>query len=383
MLFHLELNTPQCDVFKILNNELLNFLRQSVNATVFSEALFSTYQVGQVIKHSECWENEPTREKFESLWNQLPQGVTQRQQLYDQIDAAQDIYTFFDDIFITPPSLPTILFNAFKQLTTHLFTRTASLRNIERQAGSTLKEHFQLFRQANHNTQLCYACGTNQLSQNRLGLSDVEQWRADYDHILCKDKYPIYSVHPGNFIPTCHICNSKAKGSFDLLHRAGNLRRLSFYPLPPLQDSCGSYISVSVGIKQLHELKVGAWDQPIGDIFVSFANANYYVEQKINTWIVTYQVPSRVKAYIADSLIIRLIMDLFEPASFAEFVSRLRQYVVNVPQDIKQTEWRFWLFRLYQHLAQQGNNLLQSLWTLMDWKIQQSNQHALNAEFGI
>lgn len=383
MLFSLHPNTPQCDVFRVLNEELLHFLRQSVNATVFSEALFSTYVVGQNNVRSECWVNEPTRLKFEALWNELPPGVQQRQQFYDQINAAQIVHTFFDDLFTSPPALPANQFDAFKKLTTHLFTRTANLVNIEKQAGSKVKEHFQLFRQANGNTQLCYVCGTHQLSQNRIGVPDDEQWRADYDHLLCKDKHPIYGVHPGNFIPTCHICNSKAKGSIDLIYREGNLRRLAFYPLPPLQESCGRYMSVSIGIKQLHELTVGKWDQPLGDIVISVSNASYDVEQKVNTWIDAFQVPGRVKAYIADGLIISLTTDLSEPTNFQEFISRLRQYVVNVPLDVKRTEWRFWLFRLYQYLAQQDDVLLQTVWALMEWKLQQSSQQVLNAEFGL
>ncbi|MCF4009992.1 hypothetical protein [Rheinheimera sp. UJ63] len=383
MLFSLNPNTPQCDVFRVLNDELLHFLCQSVNATAFSDALFSTYQDGQNILRSECWENEPTRVKFQVLWNELPQDVPQRQQLYDQINAAQTINTFFSDTFNSPPRLPDNQFNVLKQLTTHLFTRTASLVNIERQAGTAVKAHFQLFRQANGNTQLCYVCGTSQLSQDRIGRPDNEQWRADYDHLLCKDKHPIYGVHPGNFIPTCHICNSKAKGSFDLLYRAANQRRLAFYPLPPLQESCSSYMSVTMGIKQLHELTVGNWEQPLGDVMISFTNASYNIEQKINTWIDAFQVPSRVKSFIADSLVVRLTTDLLAPTSFQEFTSRLRHYAANVPLDVKRTEWRFWLFRLYQYLSQQDDILLQSVWALMEWNIQQTNQQALNAEFGV
>jgi hypothetical protein len=383
MLFSLNPNTPQCDVFRVLNEELLHFLRESINATVFSEALFSTYQVGQDIFRSQCWVNIPTQAKFEALWDELPQGALPRQQLYDQINTAQTINTFFGDVFIAPPRLPANQLNAIKQLTTHLFTRTATLDNIERQAGRTVKEHYQLFRQANGNTQLCYVCGTHPLSQNRIGVPAKQQWRAAYDHLLCKDKHPIYGVHPGNFIPTCHICNSKAKGSIDLLYRIGNQRRLAFYPLPPLQESCGSYMSVTMGIKQLHELTLGKWDQPLGDVMISVSNASYDTEQKINTWIDTFQVPSRVKSFIADSLVVRLTTDLLVPTSFQEFTSRLRHYAANVPQDVKRTEWRFWLFRLYQYLSQQDDFLLQSVWALMEWNIQQTNQQALNAEFGV
>lgn len=382
MLFHLNLNTPQCDVFRILNNELLHFLQQSVNSTVFSEALFTTYQDGQLVIRSECWKNVPTKEKFEALWFQLPQSANQRQQLCNQITSAQTINSYFSDMFIAPPSLAGDLFKAFKQLTTHLFGKTASLRGVEQQAGSTVKAHFQAFRQANDNTQLCYLCGTSLLSQNRIGLSDNDQWRSDYDHVLCKDKYPIYAVHPGNFIPTCHICNSKAKGAIDLLFRAGNLRRLAFYPLPPTQESCGRYISVSMQAKQLDELIACGWDQPIGNVDVSFSNTTDDIDQKISVWVDTYQVPARVKAHLANSLLERLASDL-QPRDFVDFKAQLQRYTAGIPNDIKQSEWKFWWFKLYKFFAVQNDSFLLNIWGLVDWKFKNTDQHALSAEFGI
>lgn len=50
-----------------------------------------------------------------------------------------------------------------------------------------------------------------ELAAFRAGIVDGEQWRADYDHQLCKSKYPIFAVHPDNLIPLCDVCNQDAK----------------------------------------------------------------------------------------------------------------------------------------------------------------------------
>ena len=60
-------------------------------------------------------------------------------------------------------------------------------------------------------------------------MEDREQWRGPYDHLLAKDHYPLYGIHPKNLLPICHTCNSKAKHAKDLLIKDGN-RRLSFSP---------------------------------------------------------------------------------------------------------------------------------------------------------
>lgn len=377
MLFSLHPNTPQCDVFRVLNEELLHFLRQSVNATVFSEALFSTYVIGQVIQRSECWVNVATREKFLALWEELPVGRANRQRLYDQINDAQIIQVYFDDAFSTPPSLTGDLFEVFKQLTTHLFTRTANLREIEQQSGTTVRTHYQRFRQVNANTQLCYLCATNLLSQDRVGLSENEQWRADYDHLLCKDKYPVYAVHPGNFMPTCHICNSKAKGSIDLLFQTNRRRRIALYPLPPVGESCSTLISLTVEPKQLAELIYNRWDRPLHDIELTFDTTNYTTGQKIDCWAATYQVPLRVKAHIGENFIERLVADL-QPRDFEDFKNQLRRFSATEPVDMKRTEWRFWWFKLYQFLAQQQDGFLENIWSLIEWKLAQINEQELD-----
>lgn len=383
MLFPLNIQTPQCAVFDLLNKELLLFLQRSINAVNFSQALFSTYLIEQAPHLSECWINEPTREKFEGLWNVMPNAVIDRQELFDKVNNSQNIGVFFDDLTIVLPELETdALFNAFKALTVHLFTRASELYGVKKQSGSSIKSHYQAFVAANGGSHLCSICGTAALSQNRIGVADDDQWRADYDHVLCKDKYPIFGVHPGNFLPTCHICNSKAKGARNLLRHLNGARRVAFYPLPPLQESCHNYAEVKVAVRNVVELISVGWDKPL-DVAVDFSTASPSVLEKIEVWKEVYQVPLRVVERIVSDFCERVASDLINPQDFPDFLNQLNRKVLSEPPDLKKTEWNFWWYKLYVYLAAQSQNNLQDVWVLIEWKRQQANDNDMMVTFGV
>ena len=288
---------------------------------------------------------------------------------------------FFENEFIRLPRILGDVLEPLKRLTTHLYTSTKDLAGIKTQAKSTIEQHYQQFIAVNR-SELCFLCGTSLLSQNRVGLDDDDQWRSDYDHILCKDKYPAYSVHPGNFIPTCHICNSKAKGKRDLLSRAGYLRRTAFYPLPPLRESCSNNISLSMHVKQLDELIRLSIERPFDGVDIEFVNTTLDLEQKINVWDEVYQVPSRVKAHIGSGFLERILSDL-QPNDFDDFKAQLMRHSIREPLDVKRAEWRFWWFRLYQFLAAQTDEYLADIWAIIQWKLRQSNDQETDEVYEI
>lgn len=387
MLFPLATNTPQCKVFEVLNNELLYFLEQSIHASPFNKDLFTTYTLmvdGEALeKISACWLNLQTRDKFQALYNELPTTVAKRQNLFNKINSAQDIRVYFNDLVAPLPELDNDkLFNAFKALTTHLYTRSKDLVDIKTQAGSSIEQHYQQYKQANNNTQLCYQCGTSYMSQDRDDVDDDEQWRADYDHILCKDKYPIYSVHPGNFIPTCHICNSKAKGARNLLKCKLENRRVAFYPLPPSNESCHEYVSVEACLKNLSDLSTDAWDAPLASAKVIFENVPLGLTAKIDVWEEVYQLSQRVESQVTSNLICRLFSDLMNPQDYNDFIYMLKRRTQNSPDDLMKTEWRFWWQCVYRFIVKQSDSYLKDLWFLMDWKRAQTNQADMEATFG-
>lgn len=376
MLFPLHQATPQCEVFNFLNSELLHFLFASIMSEGFSEALFRAHANAPSV----CWSNQSTREKFHELWKALPKDSQGRQSLFDTISNAQDPQIFFTDTETVLPVLePASLFEAMKALTTHLFTRTKDLAGTKLQAGSSIETHYQQF--INSNSDLCPLCGTAQLAQNRAHLDAEDQWRADYDHLLCKDKYPIYSAHPGNFVPTCHICNSKAKGAKDLLRDKHKNRRSAFYPLPPSEDCCYRFVQVVVAPKKEAELIAGKWAEPLLEAEISFQNAPLEIKKKIDVWDEVYEVTPRVANHITTHLCEYLAADL-RPQSFDDFRAQLERFADAMPCDYRSTVWRFWWHRAYEHFVIQDEEFLRDLWTLIDWKIGSKSDEDMDALFG-
>ncbi|NNN70556.1 hypothetical protein [Vibrio sp. 3-2(1)] len=384
MLFPLDPNTPQCAVFEVLNNELLHFLHSSIHARVFDENLFSEYHFDGEDVRSVCWTNGPTREKFKSLWNELPAGIGDRQALYDLVFTGQDIVVYFDNLTVQLPVLQgRELFEAFKSLTTYLFTQTMKLSSARKQSNSTINHHYGAFKQANQNTSLCYICGTELLSQDRIGLSADDNWRADYDHILCKDKYPIYSVHPGNFVPTCHTCNSKAKGAKDALNdRRG--RRKAFYPLPPSQESCYQSAMIVPHFLELDDFIGGDWESPLSASPVTFPNSPAAVSSKIHVWKELYEVPQRVEQHIVTNFCERIAGDLnlTSQDNFDDFSHQLQRAARSQPADMKRTEWKFWFYLLYCFLHNQDVEYKRDIWAMLRWKLGLSSQDDMDETFG-
>ncbi|MEH6640172.1 hypothetical protein [Vreelandella glaciei] len=383
MLFPLHSQTPLCSVFILLNNEFLHFLQKSIHRRVFSEALFTQHPSPNGNFPSVCWTNTDTRKKFHSLWKVLPDEEDERRNLFESISQCQSIETFFDDTEAVLIKLePEELFSAVKALTTHLFLRTKSLSEAKQQSDSSIEKHYQDFLRTNNNSTLCYVCGTECLSQNRANLADEDQWRADYDHILCKDKYSIYGAHPGNFIPTCHTCNSKAKGARNLLVNKEGLRRKAFYPLPPSQESCHAYATIEIQPKTLGRLTINPIDTPLEEVVVNFPNAPAELLDKVSVWREVYQVPTRVENRVAVSFCEAIFSRLLEPIDFNDFCAQLKRFASRMPRDYRTSEWSFWWYRVCEHLAAQDAEFLRDIWTMLNWKLQQADEGDMEATFG-
>lgn len=383
MLFPLDPSTPQCEVFVVLNGELLFFLESSVAATTFDEGLFSEYQYDGQTFRSACWGNEPTREKFLALWSELPSEINERRDFFELIRNAQDIACYFNNAALLVPELPgENMVRAFKSLTNHLFTRSRELIGVKNQSGSSIGQHFQEYRIANQNTQLCFLCGTAVLSQDKSGVEANEQWRADYDHILCQDKYPIYSAHPGNFIPTCHFCNSKAKNAKNMLCCVSDNRRTAFYPLPPANESCYQYAAVTLNFRSLADLIYIDWQDPTCSAEVSFLTAPTETRPKIDVWEEVYDVPKRVEAHIVENFCVGVSCNLM-PRDFNDFCDQLDRFTLTEPQNYKTIEWRFWWQKVYEYLKTLENEELNDVWSLIQWNLQHTPDADMQSTFGL
>jgi len=366
MLFPLDPNTPKCKIFEKLNAELLFFLQASITRNQFSRQLFSR-EVGE-----KCWENSPTKEKFEAVWDVLPNTQADKQEFFDLVSNSQDVSLLFTDKTAAVPRIqPQSLFNALKDLTTHLFTNTKKLAGIIRLANESIKEHYQEY--VRLNSELCFLCATAALSHNRFNIDDDEQWVSDYDHLLCKDKYPTYSCHPDNFIPTCHICNSKAKGALDVLHD-GAMRRKAFYPLPPLSQSFYQKVRVKPVFAELADFAAGGDSNPLRAAQITYANTTPDEAEMIKAWVDLYQVPKRVSERIVSNFCEVVSKDC-RPLNFQDFCGQLARQAISQPLDMKKSEWSFWWFRLYEWLNAQEDDVKQDAWSLIEWKQQQVNSN--------
>lgn len=361
MLFPLDLTTPECAVFKLLNEELLYFLEKSIHVKRFVKKLFKHYSSGNV---SECWLNKVTKKKFKAVWDALPSAATDRQALFDCINNAQDLGQFFSDPTVTFPLIgPDTLKKAIEKLTTHLYESTSKLKAVKIEASQSVHEHYQAHVRANQDSHLCYVCGTAQMSQNRQGLVDNEQWRSAYDHLLNKADYPLYGIHPKNLMPTCNFCNSKAKGAKELIHdRTGN-RRKAFYPFSTPRESCDQFIKLNLVPDRLSD-----FSQPI-DIEINYVGTTPDLDAKIRAWDEIFQVSSRVKDMFASDFVVRIASDLDTPRNIDELAATLSRKVRAAPLDIKITEWRFWWHRLYEHLNTRPNN--DDIWLMLDYRYRQ------------
>jgi hypothetical protein len=364
MLFPLDPNTPRCKVFEKLNAELLFFLQASITRSQFSRQLFSI-NIGQ-----ECWDNKDTKEKFKAVWDQLPLLLADKKTLFNLINNSQNISLLFSKkTAVIPRIQPLELFDTLKKLTTHLFTRTKKLVGIIRIATESIGEHYQAYVRAN--TELCFLCATAALSHNRFNVADDKQWTSDYDHLLCKDKYPAFSCHPDNFIPTCHICNSKAKGAVDVLHD-GTARRKAFYPLPPLTQSFYQKVRVKPIFAQLDDYAADGNSNPLREAQITYANTTPDEGEMIKAWVDLYQVPNRVSERIVSNFC-EVVSSDCRPTDFDDFCAQVARQAARQPMDMKTTEWRFWWFRLYEWLHAQSGDIKRDAWALIEWKQRQVN----------
>ncbi|WP_377895295.1 hypothetical protein [Alteromonas sp. R78001] len=364
MLFPLDPNTPRSKIFEKLNAELLFFLQASVTKSRFSRQLFSN-DIGL-----ECWNNAPTKKKFKDVWEQLPSTQADKQAFFNIVNNSQDVSLLFVDKTSAIPRVePPDLFAALKSLTTHLFTRTKKLAGIIRIATESIEDHYQEY--VRLNKELCFLCGTAALSHNRFNVDDADQWVSDYDHLLCKDKYPTFSCHPDNFIPTCHICNSKAKGAKDALYN-GIARRKAFYPLPPLMQSFYHKVRLKPVFAQLADYATDGDSNPLRAAQITYVNATPDENEMIKAWVDLYQVPKRVSERIVSNFC-EVVSSDCRPTNFSDFCAQVARQATRQPLDMKTTEWRFWWFRLYEWLHAQTVDIKRDAWALIEWKQQQVN----------
>lgn len=346
MLFRLALNTPRFEVFRLLNAELLHFLEQAVHTNAFSRNLFTEGAVGQA-----CWDNSKendnraksdlTRDKFQKLFIALTDAnQNTKQQLYEVIRNNQELQAFFAAPkrnlfdFMSEPCQ-----RSLKNLCTHLYCSTKSLEPVITAAGGTnITAHFNAYREQTVNGKICKACGMEELAAFRAGVPDGDQWRADYDHQLCKSKYPIFAVHPDNLIPLCDVCNQDAKKAKDLFRHKNGTERLAFYPY---NEEAKDWIAIEIDNVR----------DPEPTIKVNWNTQDAMLLDKLSTWDEIYEIRSRLEGKFRS--LEAIIEDEINPRDEVHLTNRISDEARPKTADIlKRKEWAFWYQKLFAKLHQ-------------------------------
>ena len=336
MLFRLDPNTPRFEVFRLLNEELLHFLEQSINTNTFGRALFTQGAIGQG-----CWANSPTRDKFETLFNALQAaGDDTKRLLFEAMRDNQNLEVFFGapqrDLF---DFMNDTCQENLKSLGAHLYCSTKDLVPIVTASGGTnITGHFNAYRAQAVNGNICKACGMKELAAFRAEIPEGDQWRADYDHQLCKSKYPIFAVHPDNLIPLCDVCNQDAKKAKDLFKHKNGTERLAFYPYN--EEASG-----------LIDIEIDNLRDPEPTIKVIWNTQDDVLLDKLNTWNEIYEICSRVEGQFRS--LEAIIEDEIRPRDSVHLASRISDEArPNTIDTLKRKEWAFWYQKLFFALEQ-------------------------------
>lgn len=360
MLRSLSKTTPVCWIFYQLNMAFLHFLENSITAKNFTGNLFPENFLPF------CWANQPTKEKFESVWNELQEiSADDRQALFDSIFEAQGVTAFFSDKTIKLPDVnQQELKQAIKALTSHLFNNTKTLRPTEHACETTMGKHFASFRKSNGN--ICCVCGTEKLAQWRDDVSEEDQWKAPYDHLLSKDKYVLFAIHPRNLVPICYTCNSKAKLAKELLFTKDNQRRLSFNPY---QESAGNKIHISVTES----------DSGIGLEAKLVWNENITADEheKLNTWDDVYQIRSRINGKFCT--LTDIIHSRCNPTDLEDLRDQIHRHATISTATSLRNPFGIWELFLFKYLDSH-QELSSPLWDMIE--ITRSALEDLDEEFG-
>ncbi|MDC8773257.1 hypothetical protein [Roseateles albus] len=328
MLFAIRPALEQSKVFDGLNRFLRELMMAALEGRAFDPGALP------VGLHAAVDGNQATRDLATALREVLV-GLEQERKtaLIRELLLDREPCNFLTDRALAVPVIPDGVFSPLKQLSVHLFGRTAKLVGVEACCGECINDHCSRFRAAAApgNGNVCCVCGTEYLAQVRAGVVENEQWRGPYDHLLAKDEYPLFGVHPGNLLPICHTCNSKSKLAKDLLHKDGQ-RRLSFSPW----TECALPAEVVVTIDD-------------ADVFprvvVHLLGGSVDRQDKLDTWNEVYQIKNRIEG---EFLALReKVAEDVTSDSEAEFMADLERRAQAKSGACRVSPFNYWRARVY------------------------------------
>ncbi len=137
--------------------------------------------------------------------------------------------------------LPAAIRAPAKTLFKYLYERTLN-------SVGNVRDHYRQF-YSKLQLKRCPFCGIESLLH-------YEHYKQDYDHLLCKDKYPFAAVNMKNLIPMGRDCNTIYKRTDDILYDKSGNRRTAFFPF---KDHAKITISLGTSTLPSPTNRVGHW----------------------------------------------------------------------------------------------------------------------------
>lgn len=329
MLFEIRSGLEHSKVFDGLNRFLREVMLAALEGRpVDQNALPNDLYAALVV-------NKPTQDATTELHAALAKlNQEKKDALRSAVLLNVDPCDFLTNQALPLPVIPDSVFTHLKTLSTHLYQQTGKLVGVESACGECIDDHYARFRStiSPGNGNICCVCGTEYLAQLQAGVGDNEQWRGPYDHLLAKDHYPLYGVHPKNLVPICQTCNAKAKLAKNLLIKNGK-RRLSFSPWT--ENAQADEIQVSI-------------DETDGEfprVVIGFSSPDPVRKEKLTTWDDVYKIKGRVEGEFL-SLCEKIAEDVSAPDD-ADFLVRLNYSALKRAKACRLTPFNYWRARVY------------------------------------
>jgi hypothetical protein len=292
--------------------------------------------------------NEPTRTRVQAVISSIEALDPQiRDELYLAFSGTVSARLLFNDPTSAIPEPPESVTAELKKLASHLFENTSKLIGVTRSCGETVMDHYSRYSSDPPlgNGNVCGMCAAELLAQRQHLVAAEDQWRAPYDHLLAKEKYPQFGVDPDNLLPTCHTCNSKAKLAKDLLRSPEGLRRTCFDPW-----SESAHEQVALQIDFLGILPMATWAiRPIDPTN----------QRKLTTWNEIYRIKERIEGEFL-SLREKLAEDL-DIRDLTAFKNSIEQKARVRLSYARLTPYNYWRGLLYNSLQLLPDQLLETL----------------------
>ena len=342
MLFALHPGIADSAVFVGLNAFLLEWLRAQATHTAIDESHLPAGLCRAIL------ENQETARLLSALADAVDAlSAEQRERVRVVAHEARSMRYVFGDLARAAPSVPEGLNAALKTLGARLYAQASKLVGVTQSCGESIMNHYIRYtvNPPAGNGNVCGVCGTDYLAQRRANVADATQWRSPYDHLLARNLYPLFSVHPENLLPTCRTCNEKAKLAKDLLRDAGGQRRACFDPWSESAER-RTEMTVSLGDTApiLHLRMVGSSPAEQG---------------KLDTWDDVYRIKERVEGEFT-SLFEKIAEDI-ELTDLAAFRASLRTRVDAKYRTRHLTAYSFWRSRMFAAVLELPDEELEQL----------------------